>query len=275
MLVSILMPFLTRQTAGPAPALLAALQALAAQPGPLEVVVAASVPTRRADWTVALRAALGAAWPHTLRLLHNGYDERRPPWGRGAAINAAAAAAVGEALLVLHADCRLPADGLAAVRQALAAGALWGCFRKHYQPQPRLLAWQAVWLNLGDLRRGRPVGTNAVWVRREAWAKLPDWRLFEDFALADRLRRLGPCRVLRSAVAVDAAKYLRTGPLRAVLLNGLVVTFFRLGLAAPDQLAEHLYSRRHLPAGAAWWPALLRQTGRCLLARRQPGDWSR
>lgn len=232
---------------------------LAAQRGPLELVLAGTAPVRRDPWAPLLAELAGADYPHRWRTLHSPCRDR--PQTRAAALNAAAAAATGEVFWLLHVDVWPPAEAADQVR----SGAPVGAFAKRYDPSTPLLAAQAAWLNAVHLRlAGRTVGTNAVWLRRELWQPLPDQPLLEDVWLADRLPRpaLG-----RGCVRVGSEKYLRTGVAASMAINALVLGLARLRLATPAALAEHLYSRRGLPVGSPRvWPALAAAAWRALAA---------
>lgn len=240
--------------------------ALATQPGPAEIILAAAVPERHDTLTPLAQELTGDGYPHQVRVLHLGFDpSRQRPASRGAALNEAAAAADSDLLLLLHVDVRLPNNGLDLVRQACAAGSPCGAFPKQYWPCPPLLAAQAWWLNAWHLRvQRRTVGTNAVWLDRALWQPLPTGRILEDFALSDRLRREG-LHVARQPVTVDSGKYLLTGLLPSIAINAAVIGLYRWFRADPDQLADELYSRRALAVCTpAFWPRLLATTLRII-----------
>lgn len=232
------------------------LDSVRGQPGPFQVILALHHPAP----TAALRDALG-----DITLLHERIDPtRRRPASRAAALNIAADRGDGEILLVLHDDLRLPANALAEVRAARRAGYAWGAFWKVYDRATPLLRGQEWWLNRWQLGvKGRPVGTNAVWLARELWEPLPDQRMLEDFHLAARLRRRArPC-LSRRPVTVSSAKYLRTGVARSIAINAAVLALHRFGVPA-DELAERIYSRRGLADGPGFWPSLARAAWRSL-----------
>lgn len=263
MLISVLTPFHSARPDSDAARqqLAGYLGALARQPGPLELILAAAIAGRPGPWQAILRELAGPNYPHALRCLAFPY---RPlgtsPASRGATLNAAAAMAQGELLLVLHADNRLPDGALQTVRQAARAGFRAGAFPKRYAPRTPLLALQEWWLNAWQLGvRRRTVGTNAVWLARELWQPLPEARLFEDFALSEQLARL-PLFRASAPVRVDAGKYLQTGVAASIAINAAVIGLHRVFGVSPDRLADALYSRRGLAAGTAgFWPRFARR----------------
>lgn len=109
----------------------ATLAALLAQPGDYEVIV---VDGGSHDATCQIAAA-----HDRVRLL-------RSARGRGAQMNAGAAAARGDTLLFLHADTRLPPGAIERLDAAFRAGVPWqaGAFRHAFAPtdwQLRLVSW--------------------------------------------------------------------------------------------------------------------------------------
>ncbi len=271
-LISVLTPFYARDPRVPAVRveLGAYLESLRGQAGPCEIVIAGTGPARRDPLGPLLRELAGPEFPHALRTLHHRFDPARAtPLPRGAAIAAASEAATGDLLCILHADNRLPPGALAEIRQA-AASHRAGCFPKVYDSGDRLLALQAWWLNDWRLRRRRrSVGTNAVWLDRELWARSPrrPWRMLEDVALSDwLLATLGPggIHVSRRPVTVSAAKYLRTGVLASMAINATVLALYGGGVH-PDRLAAELYGRDKLAVGTPYfWPSLIKQAWRVL-----------
>ena len=267
--VSVLVPlYLARPWPDDEPGLRALLEPLADQPGPLEVLLAATGPARRNPLEPLLAELRGRGYPHRLRSFHHQFDPvAGRPRSRAASLNAAAAVAAGEVLLVLHSDNRLPPEGIAEIRRAVSAGYRSGAFPKRYDPQPPGLAVQAWWLNEWRLRaRKHSVGTNAVWLTRDLWRDLPDQALLEDLVLSDRLRQelgLTGIYVSRLPLWVSAEKYLRTGLLASVAINVCVMFLYRVCRVSPQTLRDELYSREKLPLGTVrFWPALVRQVCR-------------
>lgn len=230
--------------------LLAHARALEEQAGPVELVVAGTGPARRDPL-----AWLADEVSIPVRTLHARFDpDRRPPQSRAAAINEAATAAVGEILLILHVDVRLPAGAMETVRRAVAEGYAAGAFPKRYDWTHPLLTAQTWWLNHWRLGLGRhTVGTNAVWLSRELWVPLTDQRLLEDVALSDRLRRVrgqGGLHLAPTPVLVSAARYRALGVPQCMAINAAVMLLARSGRSSPDALRDALYDRRGLEAGA-------------------------
>ncbi len=165
------------------------------------------------------------------------------PRGRGRQLATAAAWAGGDVFLVLHADARLPAEAVAAVRAAVASGAHWGAFAVRHVPPPSAGAFARWLLARADARSRRrplPYGDQAPWCTRDAWEAVggvPDWPLMEDWELSRRLRaRFGPPRRLAGEVAASGRRA-AARPLRTALAWSSFPTLLRLGVP-PERLAR-------------------------------------
>jgi len=202
----------------------ACLAALDAQPGPLEVIVADG---GSGDRTVAI-----AAQTPGVRVVE-------APRGRAAQMNAAAAAATGEILWFVHADCRPPAGAATAIRDALARdGMSGGAFRFTLAGR----GWRYRLVEWGVRLRCRlfhlPYGDQGIFLRRETFAVVGGYRetpLFEDLYLVRALRRRGRVVTLPEAMATSPRRCARDGILRTVVRNQTLLLLERLGVA-PERL---------------------------------------
>jgi rSAM/selenodomain-associated transferase 2 len=138
--------------------------------------------------------------------------------GRARQLNAGAAESRGEALLFLHADCRLPAGALQAVVLALTdPQVVGGAFHKRWLSRSPLLRVagrlrSAAWFRLGAL-----FGDQAMFVRRAAFEQaggFDERAEAEDLDLAIRLRRLGRLVLLSPRVEVSARRLTEAGILK-------------------------------------------------------------
>lgn len=185
---------------------------------------------------------------------HSGARLIDAPRGRGLQMNAGAAAAGGEALLFLHADCLLPEDARDAILSALSDPSIvGGAFCVRFPDDcPAALHRLAVLINLRSRLLSEASGDQAIFVRREAFEAVggyPEWPLFEDFALTARLKRRGRFRVLTSAVTISPRRWLAYGVGRTSLLMCLLYLGYRVGIA-PATLKRWFTDVRP-PAGQA------------------------
>lgn len=166
------------------------------------------------------------------------------PRGRARQMNAGAAQARGTVLLFLHVDTRLPADGLGALAEALAAqpDRAWGRFDVRIAGRSRLLPVVAALMNLRSAWSGIATGDQAMFVRRAAFDAVggfPDQPLMEDIELSRRLRRLPgghPLR-LRQRVTTSGRRWDDRGAWRTIMLMWRLRWAYWRGVPA-DRLAE-------------------------------------
>ena len=160
--------------------------------------------------------------------------------GRGKQMNAAAARASGDLLLFLHADCRLPTDGIVQLA-SLAGCSLWGSFR-HRIDDPRwslrIIEWaanvRAKWLAL-------PYGDQAIFCRRTLFNELGGYRevpLLEDVLLARQLKTRSRPVQIGSVVLTDPRRWLSRGVLRTTWINWTIMWRFLCGDRDFDGLAR-------------------------------------
>jgi rSAM/selenodomain-associated transferase 2 len=172
-LVSVIIPTLNE-----ARALGSTLDALAALPGPLELIV---VDGGSFDRTTAIARA------RRVRVL---LANR----GRGQQLHVGACAARGDVLWFVHADTHPPPAATAAIRQALDnAAVVGGNFAVSFDGTGRPARFMT-WLYPRLRKLGLCYGDATLFVRRSAYEEVGGFRpypLFEDVDLIERLRRRG------------------------------------------------------------------------------------
>lgn len=180
------------------------------------------------DRTVALAA------PHADRVV-------MAPRGRGAQMNAGAAAATGDVLLFLHADTTLPLNADALVLDGLLrSGRAWGRFDVRIEGTSPLLPLVAGLMNTRSRATGIATGDQAMFVNRATFAAaggFPDIALMEDVALSKRLKRIGPPLCLSARVTTSGRRWDERGVLRTILLMWRLRLSYWLG-AEPETLAR-------------------------------------
>ena len=142
--------------------------------------------------------------------------------------------------LFLHADTLLPIGWEAAVRCAIASGAVGGAFRLSFSGGGARMRWIAFWANARTAFTRVPYGDQAPFVRRDVYEKVgghPPWPLLDDWDFAKRLRKEGRIEILRDAVETSPRRYLERGVVRTVLGNWRILWKARRG-ESPEQLAE-------------------------------------
>jgi len=163
------------------------------------------------------------------------------PRGRARQMNAGAAAARGDVLLFLHADCRLAPGSLDAVRTLLDdPRTVAGSFRQRIDAPGwgfRCLEWGN---NLRVRLFGRAYGDQGIFVRRGAFDQLggfPDVPFLEDAIFSKTIRKLGRLRLAEGIIHVSARRWERAGIVRQTLRNWTILLLARLGVS-PARLAK-------------------------------------
>jgi rSAM/selenodomain-associated transferase 2 len=158
------------------------------------------------------------------------------PRGRARQMNAGAAAAVGEALVFLHADTRLPPDADRAIAHALETRS-WGRFDVRIESVHPLLRVVACAMNLRSRLTGIATGDQAIFVRRAEFTGFPEIALMEDIAFSKAMKRRSPPACLRERATTAGRRWERGGVLRTVILMWRLRLAYFLG-ASPDELAR-------------------------------------
>ncbi len=162
------------------------------------------------------------------------------PPGRGTQLAAGVARAVGDWVIVLHADTRLPPGWREEVtRMAQEASYHWGCFRLRLDSR----AWQARLIETGVRLRVRclwlPYGDQAMCFRRSTLAEVgvPQVPLMEDVMLARRFARLGPPFRSPLPAVTSARRWERDGWWWRTARNLWLLTRYLVGVP-PERLAS-------------------------------------
>ena len=165
---------------------------------------------------------------------------------RGGQLNAGASEATGDLLLFLHADTILPDNFLSLIRQQMTSPeVVGGSFALKIQPSTPLLryiernvTWRTKLFRL-------PYGDQAIFVRASLFRLMGgyvDIPLMEDVEFIRRLRKRGRLAFIPVPVITSSRRYSKTGALRAILKNKLVLFGYYLKIS-PSRLAQFYYKK--------------------------------
>lgn len=152
------------------------------------------------------------------------------PKGRASQLNAGAGAATGDIFLFLHADTRLPAGGLDAVRCLISRGrAEAGRFRLRFDSDDFSLKLFAYYTRFPFFS----YGDQAFFVKRELFEKMEGFSErvpFEDIEFYKRLSKLTRPRIIKTPVVTAARRFLKVGKLRQKWINLILVALYYFGV---------------------------------------------
>jgi len=140
--------------------------------------------------------------------------------GRARQMNRGALEAMGDVLLFLHADTRLPASAFRDIESALSDPRyLGGRFDVELGSDRWLLKSVGFMISLRSRLSKVGTGDQAIFVRREIFAELggfPDMPLMEDIAFCRKLKRMGDVACLKSKVVTSARRWETDGVWRTI-----------------------------------------------------------
>ena len=187
----------------------------------VEVIVADGGST---DGTVRLAESLGA------RVIH-------APLGRARQQNCGAAAAMGENVLFLHADTRLPEGYVTQIFETLMApGAVMGAFRfktDFRRPLMRLVEWMT---HLRSKYLRLPYGDQAIFMKKSIFERaggFPVVPIGEDLLLVRHLikHKNVKVRMAKGAAVTSGRRWKTIGPLRTTWINQLMLMGMTMGIS--------------------------------------------
>ncbi len=207
--LSIIIPALNE--AACLPSTLEAIRASAGRaglsPGP-EVIV---IDARSDDDTAGVARSFGA------RVVSTGKRQRAHQ------LNLGAGEASGEVLLFLHADTRIPPDGLVQVLAAMAAPVVGGGFVRYFDSPSRFLRFSCRLAAWRSRRSGIFLGDQGIFVARPVFRDLGGFDetlpYGEDLDLSLRLRKTGRTAALEGPLLSSARRFERRGPLGQTLVD--------------------------------------------------------
>ncbi|HET6370232.1 MAG TPA: TIGR04283 family arsenosugar biosynthesis glycosyltransferase, partial [Nitrospiria bacterium] len=163
--------------------------------------------------------------------------------GRGRQMNAGASRATGEVLLFLHADSRIDASALSALRKALSGGGhgvVGGAFRLEIESKRFGIRMIAAGANLRSRWLGLAYGDQGIFVRASVFRRLggfPEILLMEDVSFVRKLRKAGKMIFLANPVVTSPRRWEKEGLFFTTVRNWSLLTLYLMG-ASPRSLSR-------------------------------------
>jgi rSAM/selenodomain-associated transferase 2 len=160
--------------------------------------------------------------------------------GRAAQMNHGARQASREALLFLHADCRLESGALEAAANCLSRrGVVAGCFRMRVEADGLVYRCIDAAATARVRLTGLAYGDQGLFVTRRLFEQVggfPQLRLMEDVFISRELRRHGRIAVADRQIMVSPRRWRHQGVVRQTLRNWMLTALAAVGVH-PDRLA--------------------------------------
>ncbi len=159
------------------------------------------------------------------------------PCGRGPQMNAGATAASGAILLFVHADTRLPADGIRAVLDVCCAPHIaGGAFFLGIDNKKRIYRWIETWANFRSALVKIPYGDQALFIRKSVFARIGGYAkipIMEDLDMMRRLKKGGyTISLIKKPVRTSARRWETQGLVYCIVRNNLLSGLFYAGVDA-------------------------------------------
>jgi rSAM/selenodomain-associated transferase 2 len=166
---------------------------------------------------------------------------RSPRKGRGAQMNAGAAAAKGNILYFLHADSYPPAGFTLDIDEAVRKGYGSGCYRLSFD-RPHWFLRANCWFTRFNVNAFR-FGDQSLFVRREVFQKAGGFRedlvVMEDQEIIGRIRKHTRFKVFSRSVTTSARKYLENGVYRLQGVFFVIYFMYQLGFSQQQLVSTY------------------------------------
>ena len=167
--------------------------------------------------------------------------------GRASQMNSGAAAAAGDVLLFLHADCTLPERADYSILHGLASSRRrWGRFDVQLSGAAIMLRVVERAMNLRSRLTAICTGDQGLFVERtlfEDSGGFPEIDLMEDVAISRNLRKSGPPLSLSATLVTSSRRWEKNGIWRTIVLMWRLRLAYFLG-SEPRHLAELYHGRK-------------------------------
>ena len=174
---------------------------------------------------------------------------------RSELMNAGAAVARADVLMFLHADSLPPLDTVKLILAILADHTVLGGAFEHRFAERH---WRLRVISSIDRVRYRLTrnyyGDQGMFVRASAFRRLGGFRalsLMEDLDFSQRLKQLGPTRLIEAPLDTSGRRFLQRGPWRTLLQCAWLVTLWTLGYSV-ERHAPRWRGPVDLPPGSRW-----------------------
>jgi len=162
--------------------------------------------------------------------------------GRGNQMNRGAALAVGNILIFLHADTRLPNDALGLIDNVMwDESHMAGAFDLAIDSKKTIFRLIEKAASLRSRLTRIPYGDQAVFMRKAVFNKLGGFKnipVMEDVEIMQRIKkRKGKIHIIDRAVSTSARRWEKEGIVYTTLRNWLLVTFYLIGVK-PEKLVR-------------------------------------
>jgi len=165
--------------------------------------------------------------------------------GRGVQMNLGAETATGDILLFLHADTKLPPNGLTLIKRCLDdVDIKAGAFTLSFDSAPLLLRMTLPAHEARCRLTRMPYGDQSIFMKRETFLQIggyANYRIMEDADLMRRMKKAGmKIRILTEKVRTSPRRFEEKGVVRTLSENLAIVILFHLGVD-PEKLADIYY----------------------------------
>ena len=162
--------------------------------------------------------------------------------GRGNQMNHGAALAIGNILIFLHADTRLPLDALGLIDNVMwDESYMAGAFDLAIDSERTIFRVIEKAASLRSRLTRIPYGDQVVFMRKAVFNELGGFKnipIMEDIEIMQRIKkRKGKIRIIERTVSASARRWEKEGIVYTTLRNWLLITFYLIGVK-PEKLVR-------------------------------------